>query len=282
MPRRNYLLLQMGRESWWKTLSEQLPTVFFFSHGWSIDETLVAEKYTEAYEKSNACYLRMEDLESICSYAERLENIAKSIDHNPSVHDVMAPYMWKIPDIPTYFPMPEWLENMFPSKLNTLESNNVYEQYENELDKLIKQSRSACESTHSETYASAEENDSAEEEISSNKATVTWQYEYLDSDSHETHRLLVGDKIQDTPNYCRITAQYLPQEEMENYCNLLKTFGFIPSLQTSADGSEMLLEVSNNLCCLQVKWTEKETVLFLTDFVGCLIPATYLKAIMAQ
>lgn len=275
----NYLLLQMDRESWWKPLSKQLPTVFSSNHDWSIDETLVAERYTEAYEESNACYLRMEDLESICSYAERLENIAESIGHNPSVHDVMAPYMWKVPNIPTYFPMPEWLENTLPGKSSTLEAyGEIQKQFEEEIDKLERQYRSS----RREVYAPTEENDSVEEEIPANHITVTWQYEDLDPDLQKPRQLHAGDQLNGVPTLCRITAQNLPQEEIKKYCSLLEEFGLMPLLQTNNEGNVTTIEVINGICRLQITWTEQNTVLLLTEPVGCLIPATYLKAIMAQ
>ena len=81
----NYLLLQMGMESRLVTLSEQMPTIFSFSQDWLTDKTLITEHYTIAHEEYNSCYLRMENLDSICSYSNRLESIAASISHRPSV-----------------------------------------------------------------------------------------------------------------------------------------------------------------------------------------------------
>jgi len=250
----NYLLLQMDMESRWETLSKQMPTVFSFRQDWSLDETLTAERYAKAHEEYNACYLRMEDLDSISNYSRRLESIATSIPHRPSVSDVMAPYMWEIPDIPAYFPMPEWLENTLPGKSNTLEAKNAKEELK-------------------EQY---------EEAIPANQIIVAWQYEYLDPESQRVQQLLAGNKLQGAPARCCITAQHLPQEEITNYCRLLEEFGLNPLLQTNKEGDVTTLEVISAICCLQITWTEQETVLLLTEPVGCLIPETYLKAIMAQ
>lgn len=278
----NYLLLQMDMESRWATLSEQMPTIYSFSQDLSTDKTLITEQYAKAHEEYNACYLRMEDLDSICSYSKRLESIATSISHRPSVSDVMAPYMWQIPDIPAYFPMPEWLENTLPSNSNITETNSVEEeikeQYEEQLDELEKQYRSS----RGADYASAEETDSAQEEIPTNQITVTWQYEHLNPDSQKVQQLHVGDKLQDAPTLCRITVQHLPQEEIESYCRLLEECGLTPLLQMNKEGNVTTLEVTSTICRLQITWTEQETVLLLTESIGCLIPATYLKAIRAQ
>ena len=260
----NYLLLEMDMPSRWTELSQQAPTVFSFSQGWSADQEQITESYTQAQDAYSSFYVRMEDLDSIRGYSIRLESIAVIIAHKPSVSEVMAPYLWQIPGIPAYFPMPEWLESSLPGKADTLttEADAVKEKFR--------------------FLNPAEETTSDSAEILEDPIISPWQYESADSTTQTTRQILAGDAIQDLPVLCRITVAHLPLTEVENYSHLLEEFGLAPQIRTNQERTEMTLEADSGTCHLQVLWTEAETSLLLTEAVGCLIQPAYLEAIMAQ
>lgn len=114
----NYLLLQLGHIPDWKTITAQNSTVFSSRDNFSQDAEALKQAYRQAEKEASNYRIGLSDLYSVFSYSDRLSTIGTSID-DQEVHLVLAPYMWSIPDVPVYYPMPEWLECRFSPENET-------------------------------------------------------------------------------------------------------------------------------------------------------------------
>lgn len=107
---------------------------------------------------------------------------------------------------------------------------------------------------------------------------------YLITDSHTKEKRLVksGEELDEAPSACYISCGAISLEEVESYDEQLKMWG-VETYGTwnESKDSWQLLAISGS-STMMIEWTEDETLLYLTEQVGCLIPELYLYAMTME
>ena len=96
-------------------------------------------------------------------------------------------------------------------------------------------------------------------------------------------QLVVSDaQLDSVPSACYISCGAIAQEEVVAYGEYLKQWGIeIYGTWNETQDTYQLLANSGN-SAMMVEWTEEETLLYLAEPVGCLIPELYLYAMTAE
>lgn len=103
---------------------------------------------------------------------------------------------------------------------------------------------------------------------------------YLIAYGHSKENRLVepGEEILQAPSACYISCGNISREAVEYYAESLKACGLEPYSQWNEEAQSYQMLVSSGSCQLMVQWTQEETVIYMNDPVGCLIPELYLRA----
>lgn len=107
-------------------------------------------------------------------------------------------------------------------------------------------------------------------------------YLVTDPDTQEKQLVLSDAQLDSIPSACYISCGEIAQEEVVAYGEYLKQWGIeIYGTWNETQDTYQLLANSGN-SAMMVEWTEEETLLYLTEPVGCLIPELYLYAMTAE
>lgn len=105
-----------------------------------------------------------------------------------------------------------------------------------------------------------------------------WHYLVPDTESDSPRFAQVGEQLNQVPSACYISCDEIALEDVTAYGEYLSQWG-IETYDTWNDTKDtwQLLAKSGS-CTMMIEWTEDETLLYLTEPVGCLIPELYLYA----
>lgn len=103
-------------------------------------------------------------------------------------------------------------------------------------------------------------------------------YLVTEPDSGQKRLVRAGEELTGVPSACYISCGTIPQEEVENYQAQLEALGIATYGEWETPGETYQLLVKSDRSYLMVEWNQEETAIFLTEPVGCLIPALYYAA----
>ena len=103
-----------------------------------------------------------------------------------------------------------------------------------------------------------------------------------DPENQENRLIRPGEELNSAPSACYISCGEISLEDVEAYGEQLKLWG-MESYGTWNDAKDawQLLAKSGS-STMMIKWTADETLLYLTEPVGCLIPELYLYAMAIE
>lgn len=103
---------------------------------------------------------------------------------------------------------------------------------------------------------------------------------YLMEEDGELRLLNTGEALDQAPAACYIPCDGITREDMRSYAARLEFWGTDHYVQEENDTCQIL--VDGGECKMLVTWTQEETLLFLTDGIGCLMPELYLGAMWME
>lgn len=103
-----------------------------------------------------------------------------------------------------------------------------------------------------------------------------------DPDTQEKRLVRAGEELNSVPSVCYISCGAIMQEDVTAYEANLQQWGIetYTTWNESKDTWQLLANSGNST--MMIEWTEDETLLYLTEPVGCLIPELYLYAMTTQ
>ena len=107
-------------------------------------------------------------------------------------------------------------------------------------------------------------------------------YMVTDPDSQEKRLVQAGEKLQSVPSACYISCEGITLEDVQAYEARLGQWGLETYGTWDEGGDTYQVLVNSGGSTMLVKWTGAETLLYLSEPVGCLIPELYLYAMTAQ
>ena len=107
-------------------------------------------------------------------------------------------------------------------------------------------------------------------------------YLVTDEETQEKRLVQAGAQLDSVPSACYISCGEISAENVEAYGEHLKRWGIeIYGTWNEAQDTYQLLANSGS-STMMVEWTREETLIYLTEPVGCLIPELYLYAMTAE
>lgn len=111
---------------------------------------------------------------------------------------------------------------------------------------------------------------------------VPYLYLVTDLESGEKRLVNMGEELSSLPSACYINCGIIPVEDVETYAEQL-TLRNIQTYSSWNDAQDTLsILVNSGSSTMMVEWTTEETILYLTEPVGCLIPELYLQAMTTK
>lgn len=110
---------------------------------------------------------------------------------------------------------------------------------------------------------------------------LIWYYLIEDQQTEELRLLQAGETMETAPSACYIPCDGITMEDMGSYEEQLRYWGMDYYGSHDETGAYDIL-VSAGDSRLLVKWTEEETLLYLTEPIGCLMPELYLGAMVLE
>ena len=110
------------------------------------------------------------------------------------------------------------------------------------------------------------------------------QYLYLvtDTDTGEKRMVNRGEELISVPSACYISCGIIPLEDVEAYAEQLAQWNIQTYSTWNNDKDLFQILVNSGSSTMMVEWTPEETLLYLTEPVGCLIPELYLQAMITK
>lgn len=109
-----------------------------------------------------------------------------------------------------------------------------------------------------------------------------WHYLIPDTESDSPRFVQAGEKIDQVPSACYISCDAIALEEIIAYGEYLAQWG-IETYDTWDEAKDTWQLLANSgSSTMMIEWTEYETLLYLTEPVGCLIPELYLYAMTIE
>lgn len=109
---------------------------------------------------------------------------------------------------------------------------------------------------------------------------VVHLYLVTDSALQEKRLVQAGEELTDAPSACYIMCGAVALEDLEAYEALLKSWEFETYGVWEEPDTRYQLLVNSGESTMMIDWTAGETLIYLTDPVGCLIPELYLAAML--
>lgn len=107
-------------------------------------------------------------------------------------------------------------------------------------------------------------------------------YMVTEKETQEKQLVLSGDQLDSVPSACYISCGAIAREEVEAYGAYLEQWGIETYGTWNDAGDTWQLLANSGSSAMLVEWTEEETLIYLTEPVGCLIPELYLYAMTAE
>lgn len=107
-------------------------------------------------------------------------------------------------------------------------------------------------------------------------------YLVTDPDTQEKRLVKAGEELNSVPSACYISCGAVMQEDVTAYEAYLQQWGIETYATWSEAKDTWQLLANSGSSTMMIEWTEDETLLYLTEPVGCLIPELYLYAMTTQ
>lgn len=107
-------------------------------------------------------------------------------------------------------------------------------------------------------------------------------YLVTDPDTQEKRLVKSGEELDSVPSACYISCGAISLEEAEAYGEQLKLWGIETYAAWDEPEETWQLLANSGISTMMMEWTEDETLLYLTEPVGCLIPELYLYAMTME
>lgn len=109
---------------------------------------------------------------------------------------------------------------------------------------------------------------------------VVHLYMVMDPQTQQKRLVRAGEKLTEAPAACYISCGVIEQEQVEAYVRHLQDWG-IPCYGIWEDAEEAFQVVAKSgESSMMIKWTPEETLIYLTEPVGGLIPELYFSLLM--
>ena len=109
---------------------------------------------------------------------------------------------------------------------------------------------------------------------------VVHLYMVMDPQTQQKRLVRAGEKLTEAPAACYISCGVIEQEQVEAYVQRLQDWG-IPCYGIWEDAEEAFQVVAKSgESSMMIKWTPEETLIYLTEPVGGLIPELYFGVLM--
>lgn len=103
-------------------------------------------------------------------------------------------------------------------------------------------------------------------------------YLVSDPDTQEKRLVKAGEELNSIPSACYISCGSVMQEDVTAYGEYLQQWGIETYGTWNETKDTWQLLANSGSSTMMIEWTEDETLLYLTEPVGCLIPELYLYA----
>lgn len=103
-------------------------------------------------------------------------------------------------------------------------------------------------------------------------------YLVSDPDTQEKRLVKAGEELNSAPSACYISCGAIMQEDVTAYGEYLQQWGIETYDKWNEAKDTWQLLANSGSSTMMIEWTEDETLLYLTEPVGCLIPELYLYA----
>lgn len=107
-------------------------------------------------------------------------------------------------------------------------------------------------------------------------------YLVSDSDTQEKRLVKAGEELNSVPSACYISCGAIMQEDVTAYEAYLQQWGIETYATWNEERNTWQLLANSGSSTMMIEWTEDETLLYLTEPVGCLIPELYLYAMTIE
>lgn len=108
-------------------------------------------------------------------------------------------------------------------------------------------------------------------------------YLVTDAQTQEKRLVQAGEELSQIPSACYILCTGIALEEVEAYEErMASVWGLDTYGQWEEAEQTYQVLITSGSSQMMIEWTQEETILFLTEPVGCLIPELYLMAMLAQ
>ena len=111
---------------------------------------------------------------------------------------------------------------------------------------------------------------------------VVHLYLVTDPETQEKRLVQAGEELTSVPTACYISCGAIAQEQVESYIQGLSQRGIMIYSTTNDDRDICQVLAVNGRSSMMIEWTPEDTLIYLTEPVGCLIPELYFDAISAQ
>lgn len=107
-------------------------------------------------------------------------------------------------------------------------------------------------------------------------------YFVTDPQAQEKHLVTAGEELSEVPSACYISCGAISLDDVTAYGEHLTQWGMETYGTWNEEKDTWQLLVNSGRSTMMISWEEDETLLYLTDPIGCLIPELYLRARMAE
>ncbi len=111
---------------------------------------------------------------------------------------------------------------------------------------------------------------------------VVHLYLVTDPETQEKRLVRAGEELATVPSVCYISCGEIAQAQVESYVQRLEQWGIQTYGAWNEAGDAYQVLAVSGASSMMVEWTAEDTLIYLTDPVGCLIPELYLNAIMIE
>lgn len=101
-----------------------------------------------------------------------------------------------------------------------------------------------------------------------------------DASTGEPRLVEAGKAVTQSPCSCYISCGKISREDVESYAEMLSEWGLDPYV-TEKDGAYQAF-ITSGEGAFMVEWSQKDTVLYLREPIGCLMPELYYAAMLQK
>lgn len=107
-------------------------------------------------------------------------------------------------------------------------------------------------------------------------------YLITDPDTQEKRLVHSGEELNCVPSSCYFSCGELPIDDVQSYEERLKLWNIDTFGKWNESRDTWQLIANSGSSTMLVEWTQKDTLIYLTEPIGCLIPELYLQVMIAE